>query len=384
MEPRDFSNVRQVPGVAGNAFDVVLNRFESIDRLPFWLFGLILLVLAMIPARLEITRSAGLWAFFLFDWALVESLPRLHLSYGPPKPAAIALAFLRMLFGWLPAPWVWILQWTGTILVIWAFFVEPLQLRITRRVLESDRLPPGAKITLLHIGDLHVERLTRREKCLMQLIADLSPDIICFSGDLLNLSYLRDPVAQQDARQVLNACHAPLGSYFVRGSPAVDLPELFPQILDNTLFKLLTEDAVDIPVGEGSLRLIGITCTHLPHLDAPRLAGLIEPERSTFRVLLYHSPDLAPEAAKMGVDLQLSGHTHGGQVCFPLIGPLFTGSLYGRIFSSGSYLIGKMTLYITRGIGMEGKAAPRVRFLCPPEGILWEISGPRSKMNKSV
>jgi hypothetical protein len=89
--------------------------------------------------------------------------------------------------------------------------------------------------------------------------------------------------------------------------------------------------------------------------------------------LLYHSPDLAPLAAKFDIDLQLSGHTHGGQVRLPFIGALFTGSLYGKRFEMGRYQLGKLILFITRGLGLEGAAAPRVRFLCPPEVILWEI-----------
>ena len=112
-------------------------------------------------------------------------------------------------------------------------------------------------------------------------------------------------------------------------------------------------------------------------MDAPILANLSIPE-DFFTIFLYHSPDLAPNACQLGIDLQLSGHTHGGQVCLPLFGPFFTASLYGRRFQSGRYQIGPMTLYITRGLGMEGKAAPRVRFLCPPEIILWEVSGSKN------
>jgi predicted MPP superfamily phosphohydrolase len=52
--------------------------------------------------------------------------------------------------------------------------------------------------------------------------------------------------------------------------------------------------------------------------------------------------------------------------------------LYGRRFGSGRYILEKMILYITRGIGLEGAGAPRVRFLCPPEIIVWEICGPDS------
>lgn len=93
------------------------------------------------------------------------------------------------------------------------------------------------------------------------------------------------------------------------------------------------------------------------------------------KILLYHSPDLAPEAAELGIDLQLSGHTHGGQVRLPFYGAVITGSLYGKALEVGRRQIGSLTLYVTRGLGMEGAGAPRVRFLCPPEIILWEMDG---------
>jgi len=68
-----------------------------------------------------------------------------------------------------------------------------------------------------------------------------------------------------------------------------------------------------------------------------------------------------------GFDLQLSGHTHGGQVRFPVVGALVTGSLYGKQLESGIFRLKEMLLFVTRGIGMEGAAAPRVRVFCPPE-----------------
>jgi predicted MPP superfamily phosphohydrolase len=62
-------------------------------------------------------------------------------------------------------------------------------------------------------------------------------------------------------------------------------------------------------------------------------------------------------------------------VRLPFFGALFSGSLYGKEFEAGRYQVGGSTLYVTRGIGMEGAGAPRVRFFCPPEIILWEIEG---------
>ena len=52
---------------------------------------------------------------------------------------------------------------------------------------------------------------------------------------------------------------------------------------------------------------------------------------------------------------------------------MFAGSLYGKRYEAGRLREGNMTLYVSRGIGMEGKGAPRVRFLCPPEIVIWEL-----------
>ncbi len=71
----------------------------------------------------------------------------------------------------------------------------------------------------------------------------------------------------------------------------------------------------------------------------------------------------------------LSGHTLGGQVRLPAVGALVTSSLYGKAFEMDRYSQGGLTLYVTRGLGMEGSAAPRARLLCPPEVVLWELDG---------
>jgi predicted MPP superfamily phosphohydrolase len=81
------------------------------------------------------------------------------------------------------------------------------------------------------------------------------------------------------------------------------------------------------------------------------------------------------------VDLQVSGHTHGGQVRVPGFGALVTGSLYGKRFEAGRIQVGSMILYVTRGLGLEGAAAPRLRLFCRPEMVLWEINGTSKQSN---
>jgi predicted MPP superfamily phosphohydrolase len=59
----------------------------------------------------------------------------------------------------------------------------------------------------------------------------------------------------------------------------------------------------------------------------------------------------------------------------PFYGAIFSGSLYKKAFEAGRYLVNGKTLYVSRGLGMEGALAPRVRVLCAPEMIVWEITG---------
>lgn len=306
---------------------------------------------------------------------MISLLPVTGRSFGPVKPQALALTILRIPFFFIPGLPGILIQLLGSLLVFYGFYLEPGRIRVTERVCESSKLKVDEPIRLLQISDLHLERITGREKQLNRLIRDLKPDVVVFTGDFLNISYLEDPVALEQVRQVISEWSAPHGVYLVSGSPAVDLPELLPDILKGVNLHWLDDEKMRLSIHGGQIELLGVTCSHKPFLDLQPLNQLLwDSDREIFKLLLYHSPDLAPDAAECGVDLMLSGHTHGGQVRLPVIGSLFTGSLYGRKFQAGAYRVGEMLLYISRGLGLEGLAAPRVRFLCPPELVLWQLA----------
>jgi predicted MPP superfamily phosphohydrolase len=372
---RDFTNTRSFPGTANNELDTVLHGFEKIQSVSSFVFAVALLAVAAAFSRMDWRFGLILWGFFLLDWALLALLPVYKKSFGPAKPPVTLLVAGRSLAALLPWPANLVLQVLGTVLVIYGFWIEPHRIQVSRQKLVSNKLHSGTKLRVLHLGDLHVERLTERERQLTSLVKSLQPDLILFSGDFLNLSYLTDPAAQAAAREVMQAWQAPLGVFAVKGSPAVDLEESVARVLDGLPIQLLEQDVVTLAVGEDAIRIAGLTCSHKPFIDFPLLRQILESPSDSFTILLYHSPDLAPQAAGLDIDLQLSGHTHGGQVRLPGLGAIVTGSLYGRRFQSGKYSLGNMTLYITRGIGLEGAGAPRVRFLCPPEITVWEISG---------
>lgn len=377
LPPRSFENSNWLPGTAGNPFDTILNAGSAVSQIPDFAFFIILAFLSSLVAWANLLKAVCLLAFMLIDWLLIALLPKTQRSYGPVKPVVLVLAVLRSLFGLLPLWPSLVLQGIGTLLVLVGFYFEPQYLDVHHETLTTNKLSSGRTLKVVHLGDLHIERLTRREERILQVLDAEKPDLILFSGDVLNLSYVQDETAQNEARGFLAKLHAPLGVFGVTGSPPVDPPDVFARTIDGTPIHWLDNQSVKLKLEEDTLQITGVTCTHLPERDLATLQTFYTPDRAALSILLYHSPDFAPLAASEGFDLQLSGHTHGGQVRLPLFGALYAASLYGKQFESGRYLLKDMNLYVSRGLGLEGGIAPRVRLFCRPELIVWQITGTR-------
>lgn len=332
--------------------------------------------------------SVLLVLFMAADMTLLLTLPQQKVSFGPWKAQLFVLAVPRLaatmgvalLAPWLSGNWsLWLflaIQVMGTAAFIRGYFIEPFKLRMTAVMAFTDRLPLGTEpIKVLHISDLHVERLTNREARVLELAREARPDLIVISGDYVNLSYNRDPETLRQVQQLLSQLSAPYGVFATLGSPPVDLRETVVPIFEGLNITLLRHGWQQVNLGNGrNLTVMGMDCSHDLPVDAGRLARLVAsaPDDAP-QLLVYHSPELMPEAVEHQIDLYVCGHTHGGQVRLPLIGPLFTSSQLGRRFVMGLYRYGRTTLYVSRGIGLEGLSAPRVRFLCPPEMTLFTL-----------
>jgi predicted MPP superfamily phosphohydrolase len=315
-------------------------------------------------------------------WGMLWLLPRANRSWGPEKPSALALSalitLLLALLGLLNAPlWLGIalplLLWAAAFYATW---IEPFRLGVTRQKLASPKWR-GQPLRVLHIGDIHVERISPRERRLNALIESLRPDVIVFSGDFVNLSYNGDARAKDEIREIIRQWQAPLGVYCVPGTPLVESLERVAEFVRGIdQITLLANRWITLTSPDGDrINVCGMITTHLLPQDRERVASLgkLAPADGV-NLLLTHSPDVAPEAARAGFDLYLCGHTHGGQIRLPIIGPLATASALGRRFVMGRKQVDGMTIYTSRGVGMEGLGAPRARFLCPPEIIIWDFS----------
>lgn len=316
------------------------------------------------------------------DLIFLGWLPKARISFGPWKAqtvvlliprtaAACSMAAVASLVSWPVALFVHIvIQFLGIVLLWWGAAVETRRLALTHLTVRTSAMMPGTTpLKLLHISDIHLERLTAREEALLALAREAKPDLIVITGDFLNLSYNSDQLAKTQIAHLLEELEAPYGVYATLGSPPVDLRAEIAPVLKTLSLELLRDEwrAVEID-GDRCIVLMGVDCTHHLEQDAAQLAKVAATAPNGVpRILLYHSPELMPEAVDLGIDLYLCGHTHGGQVRLPGVGPILTSSQLGRRYVMGLYREGKTHLYVSRGVGLEGLSAPRVRFLSPPE-----------------
>lgn len=326
-----------------------------------------------------LVAGAGTLSAGVGSWLLLRALPRFRRSFGAEKASALGLGAVisgvMLVFGLLNAEVLLALLVVAVIAgaAFYATWIEPFRLGVTQETLPAAGWPTPIKV--LHIADIHVERITDRERKLNRMIHLLKPDLIVFTGDFVNLSYTYDAQSEADIREIIDEWRAPLGVYCIPGTPAVEPLErvqTFVAGLDNLTLLLNAWQTVVLPAG--ALHILGLITTHdLPTDRAALHTAMQNAPEGGLRLLLAHSPDIAAEAAAAGIDWMLCGHTHGGQIRLPLIGALLSASQLGMQYVMGRYTVGRMTLYVSRGVGMEGYGAPRARFLCPPEVILWKV-----------
>mgnify|MGYP000843948011 CR=1 FL=1 len=363
------------------------SELEPVKLLPLW--GLCIAGAGYPWGQHWVVGSGAAAATLILDWLTLRLLPAKQLSWGPVTPPLLALTVLRVGLSWLLA---WLMPGTSGVLLLlilqsglsaisfYATWIEPFHVHTTQQHLAFSAHPTGTPLRLLHISDIHYEGMSPRESALLAHVEALKPDLIVLTGDYLNLSSVHDPEAQAGVRALLSQLHAPGGVYAITGSPAVDVTDVVPHIFEGLPICWLNDEITPVSWHGLDFWLMGVRCTLHPERDSAMLKQLKASIPSAAPILLlYHTPDLMPDAAHLDIDLYLAGHTHGGQLRLPLYGAIFTSSRWGKRYEMGRYQERDTTLYVSRGLGLEGLGAPRARFLAPPEIILWELQGDGSK-----
>lgn len=242
-------------------------------------------------------------------------------------------------------------------------WVEPYWPEVTHTEIQTPRLPAGAVVRIVQLSDVHAEVQPRLEERLPGLVAAERPDLIVFTGDAANLRE-----GWPTFRRLMGELARVAPTYAVKGNWDMQAPSA--SLFGGSGAVELRGKPVAIAVRGARFTLGG---TPFSFGSGARRAMQALPDDG-LRVFLYHTPDEI-QAARDHVDVYLAGHTHGGQVRLPGFGAVVTMSQFGKRFEAGRYQLGPTTLYVNRGIGMEGHFPFKVRFLCRPEVAVIDLKG---------
>ena len=252
-------------------------------------------------------------------------------------------------------------------------FVQSNEPHLVRQEITLKRLPRAFDgFTLAHLSDFHYEphfSVVPIRKA-VELVNGVRPDMTVLTGDFVTVPVFEREGFLRESAQTAIPCAALLAQiqgpkYAILGNhDAMADPALIVRSLEGKGIPVLRNRCLPIERNNGRMWLAGIDdlLRGRPRIDLT-LAG-IPPDEAT--ILLAHEPDYADQAALLPVDLQLSGHSHGGQVWIPGIGAPWLPPM-SRRYPRGLYQIQDLTLYTNIGIGTI--RAP-IRLNCPPEVTL--------------
>lgn len=277
-----------------------------------------------------------------------------------------------------------------------AYHIEPYRLDVTRYEFEHPSLAGLERpILIAQVADIQTDRTGSYERKVLETLAELSPDLIIYCGDFVQIS---DPEREKTVATDLHALiqelvpEPPFGSYAVLGD--VDSPEVWTPLFQSGNIRLMTDETVELGLPGVKVDLVGLG-VGTSHSGRPEnlkkaFSGSRSASRSgsnpgpnpgsypeRLKIVFGHGPDYVARLDDSHAPfLALAGHTHGGQVRLPFVGPLITFSDLPRHLADAYEPFAGGFLSVSRGIGMERLEAPRLRFLCRPELRLITLKPP--------
>lgn len=276
------------------------------------------------------------------------------------------------------------LAFAGSVYVfVRSVFIEPHRLVVERRLLPLPQLPPALDgLTIVFLSDFHLlpdgGSVELAERAVL-LANEANPDLVLLGGDLVQWC---DAVPH--LIPVLRRLHSRYGIFAVLGNhehhctwrrlrlPLWDRKPLSVQEWRNVISQskghLLVNEAIPLTIRGVRLWLIGVDDAYSKRADLSKALDGVPDD--AFSIVLSHSPDIVDDPLIHRVALVLSGHTHGGQVVLPLLGPFLAPCRDKRRRAQGLTKVENTWLYVSRGIS----ARLPVRFHSPPEVTVLKLT----------
>jgi predicted MPP superfamily phosphohydrolase len=254
----------------------------------------------------------------------------------------------------------------------YSYALEPSWLKVEHVSVRVAGVSPDLDgLRIAHLSDLHWGPYVgqREIRAAVSQANALSPDLILLSGDYV----LYDAAYAVPCAQELAKLQAPLGRFAIPGNHDywTDIDVVLRELRTAGLV-VLQNSAHRLELAGTPLWLVGVDDVWEGHHDLDLALGDVPTDEPI--LLMVHEPDFADQVAQVPhrVLLQLSGHSHGGQVNLPVVGQLILPWL-GRKYPAGLQAVAGsgLQVYTNRGIGV---IAPPVRFNCRPEVALLTLS----------
>ena len=262
-----------------------------------------------------------------------------------------------------------------------AVLLEPNRPRILTKDFVLPRLPERLSgFTIALLADFHYDPYfsVHPLHAAIPLVNGLHPDLIALAGDFVSIPMTGDESkAASEAEpcaRILRQLNAPLGLWAVLGDHDDQTDrERVTRALEAENISVLANQTEAIERDGARFWLAGVNDVLGGHADLTGTLSRVPAHESV--ILMAHEPDFADEAARFPIDLQLSGHSHGGQIRIPLLPPFYLPPL-AKKYVWGEYHIGPLTLYTNAGLGTVDVP---VRLNCPPEITFITLRGSPKK-----
>ncbi len=287
----------------------------------------------------------------------------------------IALAIIKRKAAvlWILSSIIGIMVLFTSTAALYALHIEPSMLTVTERTIINKELPPCfegkrvAFITDIHFGKYYKEKDFAR---LAERINKLNADILLIGGDTVDRSISPADVDPSAVAGLFKSIHAPLGMYAVEGNHDLEdrnTRAFMQRVYAEAGIRVLRNEHAFIRSGGGRIAIAGLQESYFRKPDADAAYKGI-PE-GTFTIGMIHEPDIAVQFTPHRTPLVLAGHSHGGIVVLPFMGPLFK-VWDAKNMTKGVYKAGDTEVYVSNGIGF---VIIKARFCDPPEIVVYTL-----------
>ena len=252
--------------------------------------------------------------------------------------------------------------------------VEPERMQVRQLTLRSPEVSQPLRI--LHFSDVQSDRVGVYEERVFETIRQLDPDLIVYTGDWVQPIPPATVESEIEAMlKLIRSLNPRLGFYATYGDTDAAWYEVPAEAMKPLHMFGVRPVLIEWEGGVLALKGLGLFESRYPEVAQAGIdAWFSEVPDGAFSLLIGHSPDYVQAAGRHPIDLCLAGHTHGGQVRLPWIGPLLTDSLLPKRMSRGLHFWEATRIHVSSGLGTTHYGGlPALRFLCPPEMTVIQI-----------